>query len=64
MPTYTLQCQKKACKALIEEFKSATADFETKACPKCKGKVKQVLDLPTFHLKGAGWPGASIKKFT
>ena len=52
MPIYEYKCQK--CGEEFEVFQGI-ADPAVKACKFCKGSVRKLMSLSSFHLKGSGW---------
>lgn len=52
MPIYEYQCQK--CGRHFE-FEQRMADKPKSKCPECKGKLKKLISLTGFQLKGSGW---------
>ena len=53
MPIYEYGCA--ACGHEFEEWQKIT-DPPPKACPACgKRKVKKLVSMSSFHLKGGGW---------
>ena len=53
MPIYEYECAK--CDKIFEELQSFS-DPDIKKCPHCKGgKVKKLISLSSFQLKGDGW---------
>ena len=52
MPLYEYQCTK--CKHTFEKIQKFSDPPVTK-CPKCGGKVEQLLSAPAIQFKGAGW---------
>lgn len=52
MPIYEYQC--KNCGKVFEVFQGMT-DSPVKTCRFCKGAVKRLISMSTFHLKGSGW---------
>lgn len=52
MPIYEYQCRK--CGHRFERIQKFS-DPHVTACPKCKGKVEQVLHAPAVQFKGSGW---------
>lgn len=52
MPIYEYQCEK--CKKHHEVAQRIT-DAPLTRCPECKGKLKKLLSLSGFQLKGGGW---------
>ena len=52
MPLYEYECSKCGDRfELIRKF----SDPAFKTCPKCSGKVKQLVSSSAFHFKGSGW---------
>ena len=52
MPLYEYRCTK--CGHRFEKIQKFS-DPHVKKCPKCKGKVEQLLSSPAVHFKGTGW---------
>ena len=52
MPLYEYQCTK--CKHTFEKIQKFS-DPPVSECPKCGGKVEQLLSAPAIQFKGAGW---------
>ena len=52
MPLYEYQCTK--CKHTFEKIQKFS-DPPATECPKCGGKVEQLLSAPAIQFKGAGW---------
>jgi len=52
MPIYEYKCQK--CGKEFEEFQGITEPAITQ-CRFCRGPVRKLLSLSSFHLKGSGW---------
>jgi len=52
VPIYEYQCEK--CKKHHEVAQRIT-DAPLTRCPECKGKLKKLLSLSGFQLKGGGW---------
>jgi putative FmdB family regulatory protein len=52
MPIYEYQCRK--CLKAFEVVQKVS-DPELKSCKFCKGAVKRMMSVTTFHLKGSGW---------
>jgi putative FmdB family regulatory protein len=52
MPIYEYGCD--SCGHVEEVFQKISDDPLTE-CPKCNGKVKKLMSMNTFHLKGSGW---------
>lgn len=52
MPIYEYKCQK--CGDEFEVFQGIM-DPAVKSCKRCKGSVRKLMSLSSFHLKGNGW---------
>ena len=52
MPIYEYECKK--CSHKFERIQRFS-DPLVKKCPKCGGKVEQVLSAPAVQFKGSGW---------
>ena len=52
MPLYEYQCKK--CGHRFERIQRFS-DPMVKKCPKCGGKVEQLLSPPAVQFKGSGW---------
>jgi putative FmdB family regulatory protein len=52
MPIYEYKCKK--CGKEFEIFQGITDPAAT-ACRFCKGPVRKMVSLSSFHLKGSGW---------
>ena len=52
MPIDEYQCRK--CLKAFEVVQKVS-DPELKSCKFCKGPVKRMMSVTTFHLKGSGW---------
>ncbi|MDA8124259.1 MAG: zinc ribbon domain-containing protein [Deltaproteobacteria bacterium] len=52
MPIYEYKCNK--CGKEFEMFQGIS-DPAAKSCKFCKGSVRKMMSLSTFHLKGSGW---------
>jgi putative FmdB family regulatory protein len=52
MPIYEYECA--GCGEQIEIVHGINDKPKTK-CPSCKGKLKRLMSLNSFHLKGTGW---------
>lgn len=52
MPIYEYECTQ--C-GHSEEFMQKISDPPITECPKCHGKMKKLMSMNTFHLKGSGW---------
>jgi len=51
MPVYEYSCPK--CGEF--EVTQRITDDALKRCPQCRRKVKKLISLSAFHLKGTGW---------
>jgi putative FmdB family regulatory protein len=52
MPVYEYECSK--CKQVSEALQKFS-DPPLKKCPHCGGKVRKIMSLNSFQLKGGGW---------
>ncbi|MCK9275404.1 MAG: zinc ribbon domain-containing protein [Syntrophales bacterium] len=52
MPIYEYKCEK--CGKEFEMFQGI-ADPAVTACKFCNGRVRKLMSLSSFHLKGSGW---------
>ncbi len=52
MPIYEYQCQK--CQGVFEILQGFN-DKPARKCESCGGKLKRLISLSAFHLKGSGW---------
>ncbi|MBN1253690.1 MAG: zinc ribbon domain-containing protein [Deltaproteobacteria bacterium] len=52
MPIYEYQCTK--CDRIIEVMQKIT-DEPLETCSYCKGSLRRLMSLNSFHLKGNGW---------
>jgi len=52
MPIYEYQCRK--CGRSFE-IVQRVSEPELKSCKFCKGPVKRLMSVTSFHLKGSGW---------
>ena len=52
MPIYEYECRK--CHQITEALQKFS-DPLLGDCPHCSGKLKKVMSLNSFHLKGNGW---------
>jgi putative FmdB family regulatory protein len=52
MPIYEYGCE--SC-GQVTEILQKLSDAPLKKCPHCSGKLKKLMSLNTFHLKGSGW---------
>ena len=52
MPIYEYECTQ--C-GHLEEVMQKISDPPVNECPRCHGKMKKLMSMNTFHLKGSGW---------
>ena len=52
MPIYEYQCNR--CRQITEALQKFS-DASLTECPHCHGKLKKLMSLNSFHLKGSGW---------
>ena len=52
LPIYEYQCTN--CGRTVEEMQRIT-DEPLEKCPYCKGKLRRLISLTSFQLKGTGW---------
>ncbi len=52
MPVYEYECTK--CNQVSEALQKVS-DAPLKKCPHCGGKLKKIISLNSFQLKGGGW---------
>jgi putative FmdB family regulatory protein len=52
MPLYEYQCEK--CGHRFEKIQKFS-DKMVKKCPKCGGRVEQMISAPAVQFKGSGW---------
>jgi putative FmdB family regulatory protein len=52
VPIYEYQCTN--CGRTVEEMQRIT-DEPMQKCPFCKGKLRRLISLTSFQLKGTGW---------
>jgi len=52
VPLYEFKCKK--CGHSFERIQKFS-DADPKSCPKCGGKLENVLHAPAVQFKGAGW---------
>lgn len=52
MPIYEYECIK--CHQTTEALQKFS-DPPLTDCPHCRGKLKKLMSLNSFHLKGSGW---------
>ncbi len=52
MPVYEYDCP--TCQKVFE-VQQRISDDPLSSCPDCGGKVKKLVSMSSFHLKGGGW---------
>lgn len=52
MPIYEYQCQK--CEGIFEILQGFN-DKPARKCEECGGRLKRLISVSAFHLKGSGW---------
>lgn len=52
MPIYEYECTK--C-GHFEELMQKISDPPFNECPECRGSMKKLMSMNSFHLKGSGW---------
>ena len=52
MPIYEYQCQK--CQGVFEILQGFN-DKPARKCEQCGGRLKRLISISAFHLKGSGW---------
>ena len=52
MPIYEYECP--TCEKVLE-VQQRISDDPLSTCPDCGGKVKKLVSMSSFHLKGGGW---------
>lgn len=52
MPIYEYECKK--C-GHLEEIMQKISDAPLTKCPECRGGLKKLISMNSFHLKGSGW---------
>ena len=52
MPIYEYECSK--CRQITEALQKFS-DPPLKDCPHCSGRLKRMMSVNSFHLKGSGW---------
>ncbi|MCY3625753.1 MAG: zinc ribbon domain-containing protein [Candidatus Dadabacteria bacterium] len=52
MPIYEYQCRK--CEGVFEILQGFN-DKPVRKCEKCGGRLKRLISVSAFHLKGSGW---------
>jgi putative FmdB family regulatory protein len=58
LPIYEYQCTN--CGRTVEEMQRIT-DEPLQKCPSCKGKLRRLISLSSFQLKGTGWYATDYK---
>jgi putative FmdB family regulatory protein len=58
LPIYEYQCTN--CGRTVEEIQRIT-DEPLRKCPTCKGKLRRLISLTSFQLKGTGWYATDYK---
>ncbi len=58
MPVYEYECQ--SCKKSFEKLQKFS-DPQLDTCPECGGKIKKLISLSSFALKGSGWHSTDYK---
>lgn len=58
MPIYEYQCTD--CGRSVEVMQKIT-DEPLQQCPSCKGKLRRLISLSSFQLKGTGWYATDYK---
>jgi len=52
MPIYEYECTECGhCEEVLQRF----SDAPLTECPNCHGKMKKLMSMNSFHLKGSGW---------
>ena len=52
MPIYEYECSK--CRQITEALQKFS-DPPLNDCPHCSGRLKRLMSINSFHLKGSGW---------
>jgi len=52
VPIYEYECSK--CRQITEALQKFS-DSPLKDCPHCSGRLKRLMSINSFHLKGSGW---------
>ena len=52
MPVYEYECSE--CEKVFE-VQQKIADDPVEECPECGGRVKKLISMSSFQLKGGGW---------
>jgi putative FmdB family regulatory protein len=58
LPIYEYQCTN--CGRTVEVMQKIT-DEPLQKCPSCKGKLRRLISLTSFQLKGTGWYATDYK---
>jgi putative FmdB family regulatory protein len=58
LPIYEYQCTN--CGRTVEVMQRIT-DEPLQKCPSCKGKLRRLISLTSFQLKGTGWYATDYK---
>ena len=58
MPIYEYECPKCG----VVEVTQSISDAPLTKCPTCRRKVKRLISLNNFHLKGSGWYATDYAK--
>ena len=58
VPIYEYQCTN--CGRTVEAMQRIT-DEPLQKCPSCKGKLRRLISLTSFQLKGTGWYATDYK---
>jgi len=58
LPIYEYQCTN--CGRTVEAMQKIT-DEPLQKCPSCKGKLRRLISLTSFQLKGTGWYATDYK---
>jgi putative FmdB family regulatory protein len=58
VPIYEYQCTN--CGRTLEVMQKIT-DEPLETCPSCKGKLRRLISLTSFQLKGSGWYATDYK---
>jgi len=58
LPIYEYQCTNCGCRV---EMMQKITDESLQTCPSCKGLLRRLMSLTSFHLKGNGWYATDYK---
>jgi putative FmdB family regulatory protein len=58
VPIYEYQCDN--CGCTVEVMQKITEE-PLQTCPSCKGALRRLMSLTSFHLKGSGWYATDYK---